>query len=179
MRAKAKELDSNSKNEDGTIGMWIAANDDLVLNMEYLGTNTLKSVIAHELRHALDDYKSDFKTSDFERKYNKPKKEYQGVTADPEKGNAEYLSQPAEINARFVQVLHDLVPVIKRAAALDTVKGKQLVDRAFQKLLDSHQISMLFPEKTASKQYKRLVKRGVDFMQRELEYAKSELNKQK
>ncbi len=174
MLKKQKELNSNSGAKEAAAGMWVAPTDDMILNMDYFGTRTLKSVIAHELRHALDDVKSDYKTSRPEKRYNQPKKKPVDAAPEDEKDYVRYLAQPAEINARFVQVLHDLVPIIQRAAKLEPEQGKALMDRSFQKLLASHNLTRLFPEKAQSKDYKRLVKRGVDFMNKEFEYIKSQ-----
>jgi hypothetical protein len=167
-------------NGENAAGLWYGGTQEMVLNMDYLGTNTMKSVIAHELRHALDDYKSEFKANEPGGRYSKAKKkEHRKVTNDPYVGNIAYLAEPAEINARFIQVLHAMVPIIGRAAKLEPEKGKQLINRSFQKLLDTYSIGTLFPEKTASKDYKRLLKRGVDFIEKELAHVKSQYNSQK
>jgi hypothetical protein len=54
--------------------------------------------------------------------------------------------------------------------------SKQLSDHAFKalkRLFIQHHIADLFPEKSASKDYKRLVKRAVDFIQKEVNYVAS------
>jgi hypothetical protein len=177
-RAKEQPDDIHKgPNGDNPIGLWYGDSKEMVLNMDYLGTNTLKSTIAHELRHALDDFKSNFQANKDGGRYSKAKnKEYHKPGAEK---HMKYLAEPAEINARFVQVLHAMVPIIKRAAKLEPEKGKQLIDRSFKKLLDTYNIDTVFPEKTASKDYQRLVKRGLDFIEKEFAHAKSEVNNQK
>jgi hypothetical protein len=171
---------SKAPNGENAIGLWYGGNQEMVLNMDYLGTNTMKSVIAHELRHALDDYKSEFKANEPGGRYSTPKKtEHRRNASEPKSKEMSYLAEPAEINARFIQVLHAMVPIIGRAAKLDPARGKQLVDRSFDKLMDTYNISSLFPEKTASKDYKRLLKRGVDFIDKEMTHVKSQQNNQK
>jgi hypothetical protein len=42
--------------------------------------------------------------------------------------------------------------------------------KVLKRLFIMHNITSLFPEKTASSDYKRLVKRAVDFIQKEISY---------
>ena len=51
---------------------------------------------------------------------------------------------------------------------------KAQLTRDFNSLLNHYHIADLFPEKTQSKDYKRLVKRAYDFMQKEINYIESQ-----
>jgi hypothetical protein len=150
--------------EAGATGIWSGANDVIYLNKDYLTSNVMKSTVSHELRHALDDYKSNFKANKKDSRYVIPKnKNYR-------KSDLEYLAEPAEINARFLQVLHYMVSVIKRAANLSKEQQILIIDSSFKKALQFYRILELFPEKEKSRDYKRLIKRGIDFIQKELSY---------
>lgn len=150
------------------LGLWYPGTSTMVLNKDYLGSNALKSTVAHELRHALDDYKSDFRAN-ASKKYTNPKNPaYRNVTDDPELGDVNYLAEPAEINARFIQVLLDMVSVIGRAVKIDKADGDALIDKYLKKSMKQHKITDLFPEKEKSRDYKRLMKRLTDFIDKEL-----------
>ena len=154
-------------------GIWSGDNSTVYFNKDYLGSNSLKSTITHELRHALDDVKSGGQANKVGGRYSIPRnKAYRGKTNDPELGNVHYLAEPAEINARFTQVLHSMVPVIARAVKLAPDQIEPAIMRAFKKSLEAHHISNLFPEKEKSRDYKRLIKRGMDFIQKETSHAK-------
>lgn len=152
---------------DAPVGLWYEHNATLVINSDLIGKTRLQSTIAHELRHALDDYKSDFKIGS--GRYLTPKKkEHRKATNDPYVGNVAYLAQPSEINARFVQVLNSLVPTINRLAKQDPARARDAIFRALERSMEANKISLLFPEKEKSKDYKRLMKRAVDFIDKEL-----------
>lgn|SRR5574337_367175 len=158
---------------DAPAGVWYADANTLVFNADYLSTDYMKSTITHELRHALDDIKSEYKVSNSE-KYSTPKKKsFRKVTNDPHMGNLAYLAQPAEINARFTQVLDDLVGKIKRVAHLPTKEARDKLHGQIKYGFDKHNISHLFPEKEQSRDYKRLMKRAVDFIDKELQHVQS------
>lgn len=164
---------------EGVLGLWYGGDEKtMVLNSDYLGTEKMITSITHELRHALDDFKSDFKAG-YSTKYSTPRnKSHRKVTNDPYVGSLKYLAEPAEINARFIQVLHHLVQWINRAfVKLEPDQIKPFVFDKFKKLLDYHRISDLFPEKERSKDYKRLMKRGIEFMQKEIEYQEKRTGK--
>lgn len=171
-REEADDSDITRGPRGEILGLWYGHNSTIVLNKDYLGSNALKSVITHELRHALDDFKSNYEANKDGGRYSTPKnKSYRKVTNDPHMGNLRYLAEPAEINARFVQVLHNLVPVISRAAKLPSDQGRNLIMSSFKKAMSHHNIEHLFPEKEKSRDYKRLIKRGMDFIQKELAHA--------
>jgi hypothetical protein len=132
----------------------------------------MKSVIAHELRHAMDDVKSGYKANQSDRYETPRNKSYRRVTKDPHMGNLAYLAQPAEINARFIQVLNKLVDQ-NQIAALAKYPQDQITMRAeriLKRAMDTYNITHLFPEKEKSRDYKRLLKRGMDFITKELNH---------
>lgn len=152
-------------------GTWDSQGPTLTLNTDYLSSEKIKSTITHELRHALDDLKSAGKAGT-SSKYNTPKKKVHRK-ADPYAKNFPYLAKPTEINARFAQVLDGLTDSISKNSNMDP---KQLWDhelKVLKRLFIMHNISDLFPEKTQSKDYKRLVKRAADFIQKEIKYVAS------
>jgi len=162
----------NKGHIDAPGGVWLGDTKSLILNSDYLSVENMKSTISHELRHALDDVKSNFMASR-SPSYNTPgNKSFRKVTSDPHMGNLAYLAQPAEINARFVQVLDDMVPIMKRATQPNAKVGKNFVMQQFKLALERHNIAHLFPEKEKSSSYKRLLKRGVDFIEKEMAYLK-------
>ncbi len=173
---KVRDGKVNSKPAGSVIkGMWDGNNGTLVLNKDYVGTKSIKSTIAHELRHALDDYKSNGEAFKTGGRYVTPKKkEHRKSTNDPYFGNVAYLAEPAEINARFVQVLHDLVPIIQRSVKLPGANGKASIESGLKKSLEDNRIADLFPEKTKSKSYQRLIKRAYDFINKELAHVQSQ-----
>ena len=165
--------EEDDANPSVTLGAWFAADETIKLNSEYITSNTIKSTISHELRHALDDFKSEGRASNSDR-YRTPKKKEHRIK-DPYMGNLAYKAQPAEINARFVQVLHAITNALERASLKD-LPPDQLRARAeatLKKSLQVHKISNLFPEKEKSPDYKRLMKRAVDFIQKEVDHIKN------
>lgn len=174
-KANPEDIEKGPRGE--VYGIWYSGISTIVLNREWLTSKQLQSTITHELRHALDDYKSKFQANKDSGSYSIPKKkEHRKAERDPELGNLNYVAQPAEINARFVQVLNAMVPVIGRAVKLSPEKVEPLIMREFKRALEYFRITSLFPEKERSKDYKRLMKRGIDFIQKELAFAKSTQN---
>lgn len=156
---------------DAPDGVWFAASNTIVLNADYLSSIHMKTIITHELRHALDDIKSEYRVSN-SQKYSTPKKKsFRKVTNDPHMGDLPYLAQPAEINARFAQVLDDLIGKVKRVAHLPTKDARDKLHNQIKYGFDKHNISHLFPEKEKSRDYKRLMKRAADFIDKELQHA--------
>lgn len=161
---------------DGPGGLWYNHNKTLVLNSDYLSVPDMKSVIAHELRHAMDDIKSNYKANQSKRYETPRNKSYRKITNDPHMGNLAYLAQPSEINARFIQALNKLVDQ-NQIAALIKYPQDQLTTRAeriLKKAMDTYNITHLFPEKEKSEDYKRLMKRGMDFIFKELNHLRSQ-----
>jgi hypothetical protein len=82
-----------------------------------------------------------------------------------------YTAQPAEINARFAEVLNSLTNSLPAVAKFpDSEQTRIRAQRLLIQGLKKHQISDLFPEKEKSRDYKRLVKRGMDFITKELSH---------
>lgn len=160
-------------------GVWYSDTNTIVLNADYLSVDSMKSAISHELRHALDDVKSDYRVSDSAFYSTPRKKSHRKVTKDPKLGDLTYLAQPAEINARFVQVLDDMVPNIARMKSLPLEKARRNLHKILIYRMEKNEIAQLFPEKEKSKHYKRLLKRGAEFIDKELAYHHSELEKNK
>lgn len=147
----------------------------IVLNIDLLDRNRMKTTITHELRHALDEIKSGSYPYDAARYFTPKKKEHR--VSDPY-STVEYRARPAEINARFTEVLDTLSKRIPQwYNKLDASMIKQQLSKDFKDLLVNYEIADLFPEKTQSKDYKRLVSRAYDFMQQEIQDVEHELAK--
>lgn len=182
-----KGLVNRQREEDGeealktaddmsTMGLWYPDSQTLVINKDYLSTQMIRTIISHELRHALDDYKSDFQAIKPGGKYTAPNKKL--IKKSPDLEDGDYLTQTAEINARFLQVLDRMVRAIRYAYKnLDDNEVKPFIMDYFRKAMNTYQITALFPQKEKSKQYKRLMKRAMDFIQKETEHVKSTLRK--
>lgn len=163
--------------ESTTNGVWDPEIDTIWINHELLSGLRIKiiRIISHELRHALDDMKSDYRAGESHR-YDTPKKiEYRGVKNHPEMGNVDYLARPSEINARFLEVLTFLTRSISKNYPLYD-NEKDLFDRSVEDLynfMEKKKISGLFPEKEKSKEYRRLLRRGLDYIEKEIAYLAS------
>ena len=143
----------------------------VVLNLELLDRHRMKTSITHELRHALDEIKAGPTRGDANRYFTPKKKEHR--KNDPY-STIQYRARPAEINARFVEVLDILakrIPQWHNKLSLDEVRPKILND--LKHLLVKYEIADLFPEKEQSRDYKRLMKRAVDFIDKELLHVQS------
>ena len=172
----------SDKNKDTAVAFWDEDTDTVVINRDYLATNRIKTTITHELRHALDSVKSNKFPGDANRYFTPKKKEHRAhyYTADGsiDKNDARnltpYRAQPAEINARFTEVLHALSDFVKlrKTTVAPHLLHPQLV-QDFKALLNKFHIAYLFPEKAQSKDYKRLIKRGMDFIDKEISYLDS------
>lgn len=163
-------------------GLWDANLNTIILNYDYIASNSIKSVITHELRHALDDYKSEFRANR-SKKYSTPKNKMHrrdygdDPYVDPALKARPYLARPAEINARFAEVLHGITSQVQHAGKKVDPSGlRDRVIWSLDKLMDQRHIKELFPEKEKSRAYKRLMKRAVDFVDKEIAYYKSQNN---
>lgn len=166
--------EANQEEYNGTepSGVWFNEGPTIALNSDNISSERIKSTIAHELRHALDDLKSEGRASSSSRYGTPKKKEHRKKDPYSEK-NYPYLAQPAEINARFNQVLDGLTDSISKNSSMDP---KQLWDheiKVLKRLFIAHNIAVLFPERTQSRDYKRLMKRAADFIQKEIKYIAS------
>jgi hypothetical protein len=164
----------NPGTKDAPGGLWDANTKSMIFNSDYLSSDFMKSTIAHELRHMLDDVKSEYRVAASKR-YSTPKdKEYRKSKNDPYAPDMKYLAQPAEINARFVQVLNSLVPKIKRLAALPQIEARNKAHKMLKYELEVHDVAGMFRDKNNSPDYKRLLKRGADFIDKELQHVQSQ-----
>ena len=157
-------------NSTATRAMWDPNIKTIYLNTEYIGDPRMERLIAHELRHALDDYLSDF--SQGSRYYTPRKKEHRYSGEDPVKSRTDYLAKPSEINARFLEVLNLLTPVIKSAVDKNRSDTFAYLFDKFKYYLVKKEILKLFPEGTESKDLRRLYKRGIDYITNEVERLK-------
>jgi hypothetical protein len=160
----------NPKAKDAPGGLWDANTRTIIFNADYLSADFMKSTIAHELRHMLDDIKSEFRVAGSKR-YSTPKdKEYRKTKNDPYAPDMQYLAQPAEINARFIQVLRALVPKIKRLSSQPKLEARNKLHKMLRYEMDMHDVAGMFRDKNNSSDYKRLLKRGAAFIDKELEH---------
>jgi hypothetical protein len=172
-RLKKSTGEKIKKPDEGVIfGLWYPSSDTLVLNKDFIGSNKLKTVISHELRHALDDYKSDYKANKEKGRYSRPKKKHHRKKYH-DGPNYPYLAQPAEINARFIEALHLVTNSLTRASKSPNIDLIEYGIKELKKYLKDRHIEELFPEKEKSKDYKRLIKRAIDYIYKEAEYLKS------
>jgi len=161
------------KTKDAPAGLWDANTKTIIFNSDYLSTDFMKSTIVHELRHMLDDIKSEFRVAG-SKGYSTPRdKEYRKTKDDPHAPNMEYLAQPAEINARFLQVLNALIPKIKRLASQPRLEARDKLHKILRYEMDMHDVAGMFRDKNNSPDYKRLMKRGADFIDKELAHVQS------
>jgi hypothetical protein len=154
----------------GARALWDPNIKTVYLNTDYIGDPRMARLIAHELRHALDSYLSDF---DSGKGYDIPrKKEYRysgDPLKDPKRARTDYLARPSEINARFLEVLHLITPVIEHAVK---TKKSDAFNYSFDKLkyyLKKKEILDLFPEGTESTDLRRLYNRGIDYITHKIE----------
>ena len=151
---------------------WDEDTHSIVFNKDLINTERMKTTVTHELRHALDELKSNSYPGGATRYFTPKKKEHR---KDDPYSTTQYRARPAEINARFTEILHklsDLVP--KRYAAVEPHLLRRQLMHDFNNLLVKYEIADLFPEKTQSKDYKRLVKRAYDFIQKEMSHIESQ-----
>lgn len=182
-----KDILLDKHRESSAVAFWDEDADTVVFNKDYLDNTRIRTTITHELRHALDSVKSGKFPNDANRYFTPKKKEhrklYYNAAGEVDSSDARNLipslAQPAEINARFSEVLHKLTDFVKLRYS-DGPRGnkphllKAQLTRDFNSLLNHYHIADLFPEKTQSKDYKRLVSRAYDFMQKEINHIESQ-----
>jgi len=178
-RADSVESSAKIKISKNVMAFWDSETRSTVLNADYLGAGRMRTTITHELRHALDELKSNSyppspgnkDPENIHRYFTPKKKEHR---KDDPYSTVQYRAQPAEINARFTEVLDVLATrIIPRALKLSPDQARPKVLNDFNHLLVKFEIADLFPEKTQSKDYKRLIKRAVDFIDKELAHLNS------
>lgn len=101
--------------------------------------NVVSVSVAHELRHALDDYLS-------KGKY------------DSKSNSKDYWNQPHEINAYFTQALKGLQAQIDAG----TVTASNLIN-AIKKEFKVNELDMQFPTGVEDPRYRKLLKRAYDY----------------
>ena len=172
----SRDVDDPEEYNGKTVyAFWDEDTHTIVLNKDLLETHRMKTTITHELRHALDQVRSHSYPYGAARYFTPKKKEHR--INDPY-STVQYRAQPAEINARFVEVLDILSKRIpKWYAKLESSAIKQQLSTDFKHLLVKYEIADLFPEKTQSSDYRRLVRRAYDFMQKEIYHVEAELSK--
>lgn len=150
-------IDDAQKNSRG---IYYPSQYRIYLNRDILTTEQeLTSTLIHELRHALDDFKSNYSYKWIDKKLT----QIQDPSQDPTT-YAEYIKLSHEINARFSQVLLDI------ANDLDITRSN-LRDKIIE-YLTKHQITLktLNAEndpkyKKASDRYKKLYGKAASFWQ--------------
>lgn len=174
---RLKEPDEEIEDYAGKViyGFYEEDTRTIVLNSDLVDKHRMKTSITHEMRHALDEIKSGSFPGNANRYFTPKKKEHR---KDDPYSTLQYRARPAEINARFVEILDILSKRIpKWYDKLDAGSIKQQLSTDFKNLLNKYEIADIFPEKTQSSDYKRLVKRAYDFMQKEMAHVESELAK--
>lgn len=143
-------------------GHWNANKRSIFINPRDLESEDasyrLTNTLVHELRHALDDFKSGF-VANTSQKYTKQSK----LAADE---NTAYLSQPNEMNARYAEALHYLSPAIEKWK--QTPPSTDELHKTVVYALKQHHIAQLFPEKERSPQYRRFINRIIDYIQKSI-----------
>jgi hypothetical protein len=160
-------LQGHSTPEDGHIGQWDQMEKTISLNSDYLSTSRMRNVIAHELRHAMDDTKS-LNRANQSIRYRTARNPQHQLDKD-----AAYQAQPAEINARFIEALHILTPIVYKLAHLDPKVFKNKMTAYINKTFELKDIADYYPEKTANPHYQRLLKRAWTFIDKELAHIQS------
>jgi hypothetical protein len=165
---------TNAGDLDGkeSLAFWDEPTKTIVLNSEYLSRDRMQTTITHELRHALDEVKANSYPGGASRYFTPKKKEHR---KDDSYSTVHYRAQPAEINARFAEVLDKLSQIVpKRYATIEPAQLRPRLVHDFQQLLHKYEIADLFPERTASPDYKRLMKRAYDFIKKEMDHHESQ-----
>jgi hypothetical protein len=163
----ARRLHGRATPDDSHFGQWDPMEKAISLNSDYLSTSRMRSVIAHELRHAMDDAKSLNRANQSSRYRTARNPDHQA-----DKDGA-YQAQPAEINARFIEALNVLTPVIPKLANLEPAAFRTKMTAYINKAFELKDIADYYPEKTASPHYKRLLQRAWSFIDKELAHVQS------
>ena len=155
------------------LAAWDYDTNSIVFNQDYLDADRIPTVVTHELRHALDDKKSNGKAGHPDNAYARPRKrEY---ARDKEES---YKARRDEINARFTEVMHIMMNLIpKRIARYGSDNIMPQLQRDLNALLMKYEILQYFPERTASPDFKRLIKRAMDMITKELNHIASQQSK--
>jgi len=163
----ARRLNGKATPEDSHFGQWDPMEKAISLNADYLSSNRMRNIIAHELRHAMDDMKS-LNRANQSTRYRTARD-----PADRTDPDTAYRAEPAEINARFIEALHVLTPIIPKLANLDTAAFRTKMTAYLNKAFEVKHIADLYPEKTDSPHYKRLLQRAWAYIDKEVAHVKS------
>ena len=143
-------------------GIWDAKKKTVYLNITDGTDIEVRRTIAHELRHALDDIKSNNAASASYR--------YGEKARDTSTKLDTYRSSKAEINARFAEVMHTVPIYVEKAKKLNTPNPREYVIDKFHTMMDQKNIQKYFPEKYQSKEYRQSIKRALNFIDKEIAY---------
>lgn len=158
-----KILVKDKIDNDDTIGEWNSDYNLITLKLSLLTQrDELRSFLVHELRHALDTFKG---ASNPESLYWSPRNKT-NITNDE---HELYQNSRSEINARFSQALDSINKQLNSPFWEEGVYNTKSIQSLVNAKFKSYDIAYLFPEKTESKEYKRLVKRAVEYIQHRLE----------
>ena len=117
---------------------------EILVKHDKLDVYSLKSVIVHELQHALDDFKS-------QGKFTK------------EKGN--YWSRQSEVNARLTQAINDIESALQKIKLKNVDWNNPKIKTNIIKLINSYlKIHKLSKGDLDDKRYQRLVSRIYNYL---------------
>jgi len=162
-----RRLNGRAAPSDSHLGQWDPMEKAISLNADYLSSNRMRNIIAHELRHAMDDMKS-LNRANQSTRYGTARN-----PADQADPDTAYRAQPAEINARFIEALHFISPIIPKLANLDPAAFRTKMTAYLNRAFEVKQIADIYPEKTDNPHYRRLLQRAWDFINKELAHVKS------
>lgn len=138
---------------DYTVELFFPAIEYVAGKRESQLKSEIASTLAHEIQHAIDDYKSDNKV-------------YAGSNISPAKDLQGYLKLPYEVNARFQEATMDIAKYItmpKNDGSKTTQADlPELIRYAFEK----NRLDKIYEKN--QKEYKRLLTRAYKFFQAEL-----------
>jgi hypothetical protein len=163
---------TTKESSDRYRAIWVPDNNTIYLNSNLKGTSGIAKAAAHELRHALDTFKSDG-WSDIPGKYSSPRKT-KSIKPIIDRGDAKliYNARRDEINARFLEALHELTAIIHQRVRTQEPDVYEKIMQDFEDILVRENILQIFPEKTNSADYKRLIKRASEYVRLEIDYAR-------
>lgn len=138
-------------------GFWDPNTDTIVLNMHYANSLRWHKTIVHELRHALDDVKSEYRASDKNR-YSQHRDGY--------------LHTPMEIHARYLAGVHMALQRLKRMYNAGDSKQQVLASLPgiINDVLDTNQITRVLPGRYKTPAYKRLASRAYQLLSTEVNH---------
>lgn len=152
-------------------GVWDGNTESIIINGDKINTTRISRIISHEIRHALDDYKSGFRAGEDDNRYDTPKKSvYRNAKDDPYMNHLYTLAKPAEINARFLEVLTDIKHNIPKLGNIDPEQMKDELIKIMNRSMAHKRIAELFPERTQSRDFRRLLSRAVGFIDQEIQH---------